>query len=114
VLRAVSADRAGTDVLLQNRFKTIYANSTVTVTQDYSFNLFAYAAQHPDKVLIREIPDLDSLKRVFFVPTARRRDGEGFLAETATFVGLQVAVGEEELLVYLAEVSGINDGGLGR
>lgn len=114
MLRAVSADRAGTDVLLQNRFKTIYANSTVTVTQDYSFNLFAYAAQHPDKVLIREIPDLDSLKRVFFVPTARRRDGEGFLAETATFVGLQVAVGEEELLVYLAEVSGINDGGLGR
>lgn len=90
--------------MLQNRLKTIYANSTVTVTQDYGFNLFAYAAQNPDKVLLREIPDIESLKRILFIPTRRRRDGEGFLAETATFLGLQAAVGDEELLIYLAEV----------
>jgi len=103
-LTQVSADTTDTGVFLQHRFKTLYPNETITVTQARGFNLFRYASEQSDKVMIREMPDVDAIKRIVYFPSMRRRDGDGVLSETLTFAGYNVAFGDAELKVYVATV----------
>lgn len=104
-LNPVSADSVNTGVLLQTRFKDLFPNETITVTQDRVFDLFRYASGQPDKIIIRDIPNVESIKRIVYFPSMRRRDGDGVLAESLTFAGYDVAFGDEELKVYVATVS---------
>lgn len=104
VLTTVSSDRVGTDVLLQTRFNEIFSNDTVTVTRDYQFNLFRYAAEQPHKVIIRPTEDVESIKQVMFLPSIRKRDGDGVLVESVTFAGYQVAYEDVEFKVFVAQV----------
>ena len=94
----------GTDTYLLDRFRQLYPNSSITISQDYQFNLFSYAAAHPDKVLIQEIEDVRTIKNEIFIPALRRRDGGGILAENVLFGGYRVAFEDQEMVVYTASV----------
>ena len=83
----------------------MYPNSTVTVTQDYRFNLLQFARENSDQVLIRPLDDLEMIKRVVYLPALRRRDGDGFVAESLVFGGYTVAWGEHEMTAIVASVS---------
>lgn len=108
MLFAVSEKRSGTDTYLQTTIASLYPNSTLVVTQDYRFNPFAYAAQHPDKVVIREMTEeIESLKQVVYIPRLRRRDGDGVLGEVDSFNGYRIAWGDHELVVIVASVRSI-------
>ena len=76
------------------------------MTQDHNFNLLRYAASSGHTVLVRELEDLSSIKRVLFLPPLRRRDGDGVVDETVVFAGYEVAWEEHEFTAIVASVSG--------
>ena len=86
--------------------RELYPNASITVTQDYTFNPFSYAAAHPNDVLIREMDDVQTIKHEIFLRPARRRDGKGVVAESVVFGGYKIAWGESEMTAIVASVSG--------
>ncbi|ORX34537.1 P-loop containing nucleoside triphosphate hydrolase protein [Kockovaella imperatae] len=80
----------------------MYPNSSVTVSQDYLFNLFGYAAAHPDKIILKEMDEVQTIKSEIFIPAMSRRDGEGRLVENVLFAGYRVAFGNQEMIIYTA------------
>jgi hypothetical protein len=73
------------------------------VTQDYTFNLLSFASFSPD-LLIRERDDIDSLKRIVYIPQHRRRDGDGFVAEAVVFGAYTVEYKNVEFTAIVASV----------
>ena len=94
-----------TGTKLHNSLSDIYANDSVTVTQSPYFNPFRYAAEQSDKFLVRELTDIESLKQVVYIPSFRRRDGDGILAESSSFAGYQFAWKDQELKAIVATAS---------
>ncbi|WVR04210.1 hypothetical protein IAU60_001210 [Kwoniella sp. DSM 27419] len=82
---------------------SIYSNSTVVVTQDRSFDIVRFAAG-TDGVLIRQLDDIEAIKRVGFIKP-RRRQGHSEVAEKVVFGGWDVAWKEHEFKVVVATVS---------
>lgn len=82
----VSAEAPNTQIFLHNELKRIYSNSSITVTTSGAFNLLAYAGQTEDPILMREL-EMDSLKRLVYIPPASRRYGSGVVAESIEFGG---------------------------
>ena len=100
----VSLDTVGTDVFLHTRLAEIYANSSLTVTQSYYFNPFKYAAEQPGKLILRELDNVQTIKRIVYLPARRRRDGDGLIGESTSFAGYRLAFGNEEVEAVSATV----------
>jgi hypothetical protein len=103
----VSTPFPSNEVFLQSTISRLFPNSTLTVTQDFNFNLLGFAASNPDKIVIRELEDLESLKKVSFIPPRRRREGEngGSLVQGVILGGWRVGWGDQEVVAIVASVS---------
>ncbi|KAK8844174.1 hypothetical protein IAR55_006968 [Kwoniella newhampshirensis] len=97
-----SNSRAGTDTVLQTQISSLYANSSIVVTQDYNFDIFRYAAGSGESIVIRELDDIESIKRAVFVKPLRRRNGDGIVGDRVVFGGWEVAWGDQEFKVIVA------------
>nr|XP_031861387.1 uncharacterized protein CI109_002991 [Kwoniella shandongensis]KAA5528459.1 hypothetical protein CI109_002991 [Kwoniella shandongensis] len=97
-----SDSRYGTDTFLQTQITNLYSNSSVVVTQDYNFDIFRYAAGSDGEIVIRELDEIESIKRTVFVKPSRRRDGDGWVGDRVVFGGWEVAWGDEEFKVIVA------------
>ncbi|WVQ61885.1 uncharacterized protein L199_000018 [Kwoniella botswanensis] len=97
-----SASRSGTDTYLQTQIAALYSNHSVVTTDDIYFDIFRFAAGDPASIAIREIDDLEPIKRVVFVKPSRRREGEGTVAARAVFGGWEVAWKNKEFKVIVA------------
>ncbi|WRT64410.1 uncharacterized protein IL334_001342 [Kwoniella shivajii] len=97
-----SASRSGTDTYLQTQLSEIYSNSSIVVTQDYYFDIVRFAAGSPESVVIRELDEIASIKKIVFVKPMKRREGIGKIAERVVFGGWNVAWEDKEFKVIVA------------
>jgi len=58
-----------------------------------------------EDIVVREIEDIGSIKRVQFARAYRRRDGQGGITEAVAFAGYEVAWGNQEFTAVVAMVS---------
>ena len=78
----------------------------MTVTQDSRFQLLAYAANAPDgNILVRQMDDVEILKRTVYINSPRRRDGDGKVVDMILFAGYEIAWGDKEFTAIVATVS---------
>lgn len=103
-LTAVSANRSGTDIVIQRAVEAQFPKQHVVTTQDWQFNLLRFADNKPDEVLVKELDDIESIKRAVYGRPRNRKD-PGLLLEQMVFGGWQVARGNDEFTVILATVS---------
>lgn len=82
------------------------------MTQDYQFNLLGFAASESDQIIIRELDELETIRKTYYVPPKRRREGAegGVSIQSVTLGGWRVEWGEEELVAIVASVSVVNPG----
>ncbi|WWC86545.1 uncharacterized protein L201_001422 [Kwoniella dendrophila CBS 6074] len=97
-----SASRSGTDVYLQTQISALYPKSTIVATQDFFFDIFRYAAGSSESIAIREVEDIQSIKRVIFQKPLRRKEGAGKVTERVVFGGWDVAWKDKEFKVIVA------------
>lgn len=83
--------------------RRLYPNSSVTVTKAYAFNLLAYAGQNEDPIIMQEL-EMESLKKLVYIPPASRRYGSGLVAESVDLGGWTVGWRDQELKVIVASV----------
>lgn len=102
---SVSAQRSGVDTYLQDQVEKLYPGQTVTVTQEWQFDLLSWAAASEEPVLVQELKGLAMIKRTLFVRPRRRRDGEGTAVEGVVFGGWKVAWRDHEFDVIVGTVS---------
>lgn len=84
--------------------KRLYPKSSITVTKSYAFNIMAYAAQSEDPIILQEL-EMESLKKLVYIPPTSRRYGSGVVAESVDLGGWTVGWRDEELKVIVASVS---------
>nr|XP_019049576.1 hypothetical protein I302_03365 [Kwoniella bestiolae CBS 10118]OCF28506.1 hypothetical protein I302_03365 [Kwoniella bestiolae CBS 10118] len=97
-----SASRSGTDTFLQTQITALYPNSSIVTTDDIYFDIFRFAAGAPESLVIRELDDVESIKRTVFMKPARRREGTGKIAEQVVFGGWAVAWQDREFKIIFA------------
>ncbi|WWC58894.1 uncharacterized protein I303_101439 [Kwoniella dejecticola CBS 10117] len=97
-----SASRSGTDTFLQTQLGTIYPNSSIVVTQNAYFDIFRYAAGSSESIVVRELEDVQSIKKTVFIKPSKRKDGAGVVAERVVFGGYQVAWKDKEFKIVVA------------
>ncbi|KAI9631717.1 P-loop containing nucleoside triphosphate hydrolase protein [Dioszegia hungarica] len=94
--------RVGTDLYMQTHIAAIYPNRTLTITQDRNFQLLSYAANAPSgTIMVRQMDDVEAIKRTIYMPSPRRRDGDGSVADGIIFAGYEVAWGEHEFVAIV-------------
>lgn len=99
----VSVKAPNTETFLHAEMKELYPNSTVTVTRSGAFNILGYAGQSEDPIILREL-EMESMKKLVYLPPASRRFGSGIVAESIDIGGWQVGWRDEELQVIVASV----------
>ncbi|WWC66134.1 uncharacterized protein I206_100034 [Kwoniella pini CBS 10737] len=97
-----SASRSGTDTFLQTQLGLIYPNSTIITTQDTYFDIFRYAAGSSENIAIREIEDIQAIKKTVFIKPQKRKEGSGVVTERVVFGGYQVAWKDKEFKIIVA------------
>ncbi|KAL1409232.1 hypothetical protein Q8F55_006065 [Vanrija albida] len=115
-----SADRSGTDTVLQAAIEATYPNSSVTTTLDPSFNIVRYAQVAEEPILVREAKDIESIKKTFYYQPSKRQQGpysarreelphftkvdddDGFIVEQVVLAGYDVAWRDTEFKLIVA------------
>ncbi|KAI9632780.1 P-loop containing nucleoside triphosphate hydrolase protein [Dioszegia hungarica] len=94
--------RVATDIYMQFHIAALYPNQTITITQERFFQPLAYAKGAPwHTLVVRELDDVESIKRTWYVPSMRRRDGDGVVQDQVVFAGYEIAWGFQSFIAIV-------------
>nr|XP_031857211.1 uncharacterized protein CI109_007375 [Kwoniella shandongensis]KAA5524283.1 hypothetical protein CI109_007375 [Kwoniella shandongensis] len=63
-IKHFSAPRSGTEVFLYDEISSLFPNLSVTITQNYNFDLKRYAKESPESVVFKHLDNLQAWKEV--------------------------------------------------
>jgi len=110
LLNKVSGQSSWPNRYFQSEIEKLYEGKAMVVTNDFSFQLLAYAAEHSSEVKVTSDDAFETIKSAIYLPPRKRLDGRGVLYEQVWFAGYKVQVGDDEFTGIVASVSGNADG----
>ncbi|KAH8930101.1 P-loop containing nucleoside triphosphate hydrolase protein [Atractiella rhizophila] len=99
-----SAPRSDAHVQLYHQLRSLHPNHALVVTNDYRFNLFAYASAPDSQLAIRFLPApplSSNLIRKVYAPSGKRSEGPGVVLSDVMFGAFEVHWAGEEFVAYL-------------
>ncbi|WWD17605.1 hypothetical protein CI109_102046 [Kwoniella shandongensis] len=102
-IKHFSAPRSGTEVFLYDEISSLFPNLSVTITQNYNFDLKRYAKESPESVVFKHLDNLQAVSKVQYRRPKRRRDGEGQLRDEVIFGGWDLTWRGKDFKIILAK-----------